>query len=180
MYKKRIIQASLVCLLLTVSVFVTGCLGGSSTTKAEVNAVLDRLQSGMYYENVNQVLSCYTDPFSFVYQDGREQFRTLADYRYELETSFYDAEYEFYHLFNRHMYGVGLTQANVLCDFHAKAFHRTLGPIEDYCELDFTLVKQFGSWKIARIVEIDIVQGSQKLSVLGLPREPEQAEGLQE
>lgn len=180
MYKKRIIQVSLVCLLLTVSVFVTGCLGGSSTTKAEVEAVLDKLGRAMLMPSldVELILSCYTDPFYF-HESGSETRIEHGEYSAWLEGFFRQGGYyESYTFINANVYEVTSTVAKVICDLHIVKTDDGKTYIQKTLDLEYTLVKNrnLGQWRIEQIVNRKPVSGLQTLSVLGLP----QAQGAQE
>ena len=172
MHKKRVIQVGVICLLLAIAFSVGGCFPSRSTIEAEVYTVLNRLEYAMLSKDIDLILMCYTDPFYF-YSGGQVSSITHYQLRSELTDFFKNRSgyYELYELREPLPYKLGLTEAKVTCDLHIKRYSSTNGYEQASFNLEYTLVKHLGHWKIRQIVNRNPVSVSQTLSILGLPQE---------
>jgi hypothetical protein len=152
MDSKRVVQVALTCFLLAVAFSVGGCFPDDSAVKAEVYAVLDRLESGMLSGDVEKILSCYTDPYYYHDNAGR----LVATYTHESErgqlTEFFRrACFIHYALrYRSFWYAPAFSpEADVDC-----YLEYTRGSGDSYIfHRKYLLVKQHGQWKIIKIVD---------------------------
>ena len=175
MHKRRVVQVGLMCLLLAIILSVGGCIPNRSQIKAEVYAVLNRLEHAMLEGNVDLILSCYADPFYFKEYTSVQPLK-IFHYQYRSYlTDFFDSDgyYELYRFEKPNVYHVGSTTAGVVCDLHVIKMDYGYKKSQGTFDLDYTLVKRDGSWKIREIVSRNPVSISQTLSILGLPQEGE-------